>query len=364
MKIVFFIHSIQVQRCIKRIEDFINHGFEVDVYGFDRKIDIHSVSKLYTIKIIGTFRNTDSYISRMSMMYKAIVNTKKKYKNQNVLYYYFGFDVGLLGTSFSLASKNYFFEESDLIHTKFRFNFLNSFLELIDKRIIQKSFETIFTSEGFEKFHFGDNKLDNVTIIPNRVNKRILQCDKIEKQSFDINHLKFGLVGGARYRSAVVFASVVAEFFPQHEFHFFGYVTRFIDEFDKLKKFQNIYFHGVFANPDDLYKVYSQVDLVIATYDATSLNVRFAEPNKLYDSIYFETPIIVSKDTFLSSKVDKLGIGFCVNALNQKELKSFIQKLKKKSIEEKIENIRKIPKDYALDINEEFFTKIWRRLIK
>lgn len=362
MKIVFFIHSIQVQRCIKRIEDFINHGFEVDVYGFDRNIEIHSVSKLYTINVIGSFKNTDNYLSRMFMMYRAIHQVKRKYKNRNVLFYYFGFDTGLLGTNFSITNQNYFYEESDLIHTKIRFSFLRYMFKLIDKQIIKKSFETILTSEGFEKYHFGEKKLDNVTVIPNRVNKRILQNTRIEKKSLDINHLKIGLVGGARYRSAVIFALVIAKYFPQHEFHFYGYITNFIEEFEKLKKFPNIFYHGVFANPEDLYTIYSQLDLVIATYDASSMNVRYAEPNKLYDSIYFETPIIVSSGTFLSSKVEKLGIGYSVNALNNKEIISFIQELTEASIQEKRKNIHKIPKEFAIDINDDFFNKILKNL--
>ena len=35
-------------------------------------------------------------------------------------------------------------------------------------------------------------------------------------------------------------------------------------------------------------------DMVVATYDVTIENVRYAEPNKIYEAIFFETPIILS----------------------------------------------------------------------
>ena len=35
-KIVFILTSISQPRCIKRVKSFINSGFEVKIYGFDR----------------------------------------------------------------------------------------------------------------------------------------------------------------------------------------------------------------------------------------------------------------------------------------------------------------------------------------
>ena len=45
-------------------------------------------------------------------------------------------------------------------------------------------------------------------------------------------------------------------------------------------------------------------------YDSTDLNVRLALPNKLYESMYFKKPILVSSNTYLSQVVDQYGIGF------------------------------------------------------
>ena len=52
-------------------------------------------------------------------------------------------------------------------------------------------------------------------------------------------------------------------------------------------KFPNVKLHGKFKNPSDLSVIYNKIDLNVICYDTTSINVRIAEPNKLYESIFF-----------------------------------------------------------------------------
>ena len=57
-------------------------------------------------------------------------------------------------------------------------------------------------------------------------------------------------------------------------------------------------------------------------YDTTSgsKNNLLALPNKLYESMYFETPMIVSKQTYLGELVSKNKIGLVVDACDQADL--------------------------------------------
>lgn len=77
-------------------------------------------------------------------------------------------------------------------------------------------------------------------------------------------------------------------------------------EAESLKDINNIFFHGAFKNPIDLPKIYSKIDFIVATYDTTTLNPQYAEPNKIYEAIFFRTPIIVSYNSYLANKVNKL----------------------------------------------------------
>lgn len=364
MKIVFIINSISAQRCIKRIEEFIANGYEVDVYGFSRNMDIHIKYENFIINQIGSFNNNTSFINRMPILMKGIKGVLRKYKkNKDVIFYLFQLDIALV---FRLLcnNKRYFYEESDLMHTYINNSIIKLSLEYIDKRIIKESLISIFTSEGFLNYHYGKEWPDNVYILPNKLNTRIEKINSMPKQGIKYDKLKIGFVGFPRYKSVINFIKVYCSNFPNHEFHVFGELTEtFKDEFDILSQYKNCFFHGGFNNPDDLPNIYSKIDLVLSTYDVEFENVRYAEPNKIYEAIYFNTPIIVSKGTFLEDKVNNLGIGFGVNACDESEIISFIKELNSTRLEPAIKACQKISKKECLNINTDLFDKINHTLV-
>ena len=108
--------------------------------------------------------------------------------------------------------------------------------------------------------------------------------------------------------------------------------------------------------------IYSQIDVVLSAYDVRGINPQYAEPNKLYEAIYFEKPIIVSSNSFLADKVARLGIGYDVDALNEDKVVALVKSINKNSIEEKKTNIRKIDKKECISSNEKLFTMLEQRL--
>lgn len=358
-KVVFIINSIQQQRCIKRIEDFIEHGYDVKVYGFSRKTVIHTIPVNFEIEIVHSIDNGSRYLVRLVQIFKALRAIFKTHRNERVMFYYFALDIAMISTL--LNKRPYIYEESDLTHTS-QPGLVKSILELIDKRIIRNSIETVFTSGGFGIYHFGNSLPDNISIIPNRLNRKILEFNGLPKIVPVPDRLRIGFVGGARYHSVLNFASVFSGQYPQNEFHFFGNPIN-KTAFDVLKKFPNVFFHGPFRNPHDLPDIYASIDLVLSTYDVSKVNVRYAEPNKIYEAMFFETPIIVSKGTFLSDKVEKLGIGFSIDPLNNKQIVDFIDGLTHEQIGEKINNCKKIPKVESIDNNLPFFKKLYENTV-
>lgn len=98
--------------------------------------------------------------------------------------------------------------------------------------------------------------------------------------------------------------------------------------------------------------------MVLSTYDVIYENVRFAEPNKLYEALYFEVPIIVSKNTYLAEKVKRLNVGFEINALDDEEIILFIKTLSVQMLNEKSQACAKIDKNELINVNTEFFSKL------
>lgn len=360
--VVFILNSLEQQRCHKRIREFLDNGYQVRVYAFNRKygVEVRNFDR-YEVEVIGEFGNTLSYFQRINLMRKGIKKVVKAHKKQPVIYYLFNLDVAVIAY-WLIKNKPYIYEESDLTHTYLSNALLKKVLDKLDKRIIRHSLMTVMTSGGFVKYHFKGGCPENVWVIPNKLNPYVNEYPQIAKESVDIDHIRFGFVGHLRGQALINFVEVLVRHFPQHEMHFFGVcVENYLPKFKVFEKYENVYFHGHFSNPQDLAKVYSQIDIVISTYDTTQENVLYAEPNKIYEAIYFNTPIVVSRGTYLAERVDDMGIGYALDAMSEKEICQFIKGLTIDSIAEKAHGAAMIDKKSAVDDNRDFFSFLKRR---
>lgn len=357
-KIVFIINSISAQRCIKRVEEFIAHGYEVEAYGFSRRLEMHSQPKHFSLEVIGEYDNSLSFPKRVPILKRGIRKVLQRHeKEKDTVYYLFQLDVALVFKMLT-RSNRYIYEESDLMHTYIGNGVVRGVLEVIDKWIIKKSLISVFTSEGFLMYHYGEKRPDNTCVIANRLNPVIKKLAKHEK-NIGKGNLRIGFVGFPRYKSVISFARIICKNFPQYEFHVYGELKgRYEKDFEALRHFSNCFFHGAFFNPDDLPLIYSNIDVVLSTYDVEYENVRYAEPNKMYEAIYFDTPIIVSEGTFLEAKVKTLGIGYSVNPMDEGAVVQLLKEMTRESLLSKMKNCKNIEKKKCLNINEDFFKRI------
>lgn len=97
---------------------------------------------------------------------------------------------------------------------------------------------------------------------------------------------------------------------------------------DYSEGYNNIYFTGPFEYKSEIASIYSKLDCVYSVYDADNNNVKIALPNKLYEAILCEIPIIVAKNTYLSELVEKWGVGISVDHRSKDDLKDKINLLK------------------------------------
>ena len=258
--IIFIINSVQQQRCIKRINEFMDNGYPVKAYGFSRLDVVPTKPERFTIEVLVHLTNGANYFSRLLIMRDELREVFATYKGKDVVYYYFMLDVAMACRSLSHAP--FIYEESDLAHTTLRKPIIAWILERVDRHVIRRSILTVFTSEGFVRYHFGNTSPTKCVVVPNRLNSTILSLPLLPQHTTDMQHLQIGFVGGARYKSILRFAETIAHRFPQHTFHFFGTLMSELDRLEKLKSYPNIVFHGAFANPKDLPEIYSKIDLL------------------------------------------------------------------------------------------------------
>lgn len=364
-KVVFIVRTM-VPRVDKRIKEFVANGYDVEVYGFEFenvRID-NSKNTAYFYNVLATipnFPNQLSYKERAILFYIKIKEVIKKYDRKQTLFYFF-----TINTSFItlLMPKILFInEESDMLFDRSKNPLVRKLIIWANKRIIKKSYKTVMTSQGFADFYYGNNIPDNIVIIPNKVSAACLNLPTVEKHPFDVNHIKFAFTGNARYNSIFNMCKVVGEHFPHHEFHFYGTLNYFTEEQKQtVSKYKNVTVHGPFKNPDDLPEIYSKIDFVISTYDSEGVNVQYAESNKIYESLFFETPIFVSTNTVLQKIVNKNNMGYVLNALDDSEVIRTINSITEEKYYEFRTSLKAIDKAESVNDNTKFFNQLKKEL--
>lgn len=97
-----------------------------------------------------------------------------------------------------------------------------------------------------------------------------------------------------------------------------GPESRAISEYVKGMDCVDIY--GEYNYEKEIADIYSSIDMVYSVYDADYQNVKIAIPNRLYEAIVSERPIIVAKETKLEDFVINNGVGFAVDSHKSKDL--------------------------------------------
>lgn len=358
-RIIFIVNNIADSHVHKRIQEFIDQGYEVEVYGCQRTGISLNHEYPYKIHIFGTF-GQQRYLKRLGILLKAVRKILAETR-QDDIYFCFGLDNAL--AVFLQTRRKYIYEEADLQHTYIKQKMVAGLLEQMDKWVIKRSLLTAFTSDGYLEYHYGGKCPENGAMIYNKLSPDILKETVLPRKQPDMAHLKFGFVGDVRGVSVYHFAKVIGERFPQHEVHFYGYINKLQAElFHELEAYPNIFFHGRFTSPVDLPRIYSAIDIAFATYDAEYDNIRYAEPNKLYEAIYFETPFLVSSHTFLAEKVRSLGIGFDVDATDDEAICRWVGGLTAETLEDKAQHAAAIDKQKTINENSQFFAKLKKLL--
>lgn len=122
---------------------------------------------------------------------------------------------------------------------------------------------------------------------------------------------------------------------------------------------------GRFDFDEQAAELYGKCDAMYSVYDADMQNVRVALPNKLYEAVYCEIPLIVASNTYLAQLVDEWGVGLSVDHKNKEELVKVLRRLQSdqalgKCIEQ---NCRQRKIEVDLNLYNQQLAKIVRTLL-
>lgn len=123
--------------------------------------------------------------------------------------------------------------------------------------------------------------------------------------------------------------------------------------------------YGPYNFEREIAELYSKVDCVYCVYDTQVRNVQVALPNKLYEAIVCELPIIVSKNTVLGDFVQKENVGVVVKDNDINELKGVIKMLKDDCtyVKDVAEKCREIKDMYYNDEHEQKLIDVYDQIL-
>ena len=349
-EIVFILSSLNDPHYRKRIEEFMDHGYSVTVYGFKR-IGRDLPDLRYTPVVLGEIPNR-SFKSRIRILNSSIRSISKECNGK--LCFYSSLDIAIFASLHIKAP--YIYEVCDLTELTIGNRLIRNFLTRLNMRFIRKSVTTIITSQGFEE-HFSKIDPSRFSLIPNKVSPEIPEYAG-QRKSIGQDVIRIGFAGVIRFETIYHFVKACAEYGKNIELHLYG-IYNGTDEWslkiqDIESRYDNVHYHGKFSNPDGLPAIYSEIDMVLCTYPPT-LSVKYAEPNKLYEAIYFRCPIIVSEKVFLGDKVSRLNVGYVINAMDENSIKTFLSSLNEADYNQKVMACENIPQSDCLNINDDFF---------
>ena len=347
MEFVFILSSLNDPHYRKRVEEFIERGYNVQVYGYKRKG--HPMPDLSFSPIILGEIQERNYSSRLKLFKNTIKNIAPSCKGKII--FYSSLDVAIFGRMY--IDSPYLYEVCDLTELTIGNSIVRNLLSLTNRRIIKKSIKTIITSEGFSEY-FGDKLSHKLFLIPNKISPNVPNSYHKKRQLGEI--IRIGFVGVIRFETIYRFIKACADYRQNIEVHLYGIYSEADEWAIKTRELRadNVYYHGPFSNPTDLPTIYDNIDLLLCAY-TPSLGVMYAEPNKLYESIYFRCPIIVSSNVFLGEKVKRLSVGYAINSMDEKSIMAFLESLNDVDYQQKIASCKLIPQEACLNDPKLFF---------
>lgn len=184
--------------------------------------------------------------------------------------------------------------------------FLKNIIEKLDINVINNSDATIICSE------------DRVEQIKKSTPKKLVIVHNsppdlaFDRKNFSSNIKKvvyIGVLGPGRM------ILELADFISKTEnleFHVAGFGILEDNIKEMAEKANNIFYYGKIEYQDAL-SLASNCDIIPAIYDPKVKNHRYAAPNKFYESLMLQKPIIMAKGTGMSNIVEKNNLGILID---------------------------------------------------
>lgn len=298
-RMIFISSALQQPRHQKRINS-LSKSYDLTVIYSVRDLYRENLPNLEVNSIFLGYLKNRRYLLRFTYIFKLFYHLLKL--NVDLIY------CTTIEQAFIalLLRKQVILEQGDIQ----QFGKYIGFWKIIDSYLIKRLKGIVLTSPGYIQGYYSTLKGFNslrYLIYENKLPvslKRTIELFRTDYQFESSNIINLGIIGALSQKRKLIELKQALEKRADVHLHIFG--DGYVDVFKGMK---NHSYHGVFKNPDDLVKIYNMIDINVIFYDSNDENVKYALPNKLYESIAFLKPILCSPNCILNDYVKKFDIG-------------------------------------------------------
>lgn len=211
---------------------------------------------------------------------------------------------------------------------------IRSYLRYSDRKLANQADLLIVTSqEHYDSYFSSFVDREKLCCLPN-----IPDLSSFENyRKKETGPFTIGYIGSIRYKEQMRNLITAAELCGVNVM-IAGFEEEPIEIETLCKDKNNVKWIGRFSFADEAASLYGQCDVMYSVYNADLSNVCTAIPNKLYESVYCEIPIIGAAKTTLSKTILDWGVGLAVNHKSIEDLVEVIHQLQDDTVYKKIEN--------------------------
>jgi glycosyltransferase involved in cell wall biosynthesis len=127
------------------------------------------------------------------------------------------------------------------------------------------------------------------------------------------------------------------------------------------EKYRSIFYHPA-VSPDVLLEYTASADFGLSTIEDSCLSYRYCLPNKMFEYLMTDTPVIVSDLPEMKKLVEKFNVGIVVREYSVNGLKNALSEALNCDRKEFLRNIQKVKESYNWEKQEVILKKVYNGL--
>ncbi|MFM1916705.1 MAG: hypothetical protein RJB01_220 [Actinomycetota bacterium] len=324
LKVLAVLPVLGQPRHAKRIEMLKQAGFEVRAAAFERPYHKGRLPKCELV-VLGTIEH-GKLLRRIWRLLRAIPALRREICSSDCIYAS-GLDSALLAICASFPrALPLAMEVGDIREAQTAPRMHGVVMRMLDRFVCRHASLLAVTAEKFYSVYYKswigahtpavvlENKLEKGFVDSLAVSARIASPDGTPLVDRPMRIGYFGLLRCPW--SWDVLRDLAANHRERVELVIAGRAIEPSDLEEQAKAFPNMRYLGEYKSPQDLERLYTQVDLVWACYPplgSHDWNLRWARPNRFYESCCFFRPLLSREGSCDSVDVRRFGIGLCIN---------------------------------------------------